>query len=304
MPLLFVNHHYFRENRYESGIYPTSLKDLHSEVNVLLQRGWRLVSPPEVLHMITSGESVNERVCCLTFDDGFKEQLDVLDALEPYGVYPFFFIPTEVLSALDVLDVHKLQLTRAAVSDSQLVNILEAQLGLRSRLTTEHVNLAAAQYRYDSPPAAELKYFLNFVVDESERQQWLDDVFVEYLGPGASYTQGLYMSVDDVEHLGRLGLVGSHSRSHRSLAQLGDDDLRRELLGSQNDLRNITQSGVWAVSYPYGGPSAVTERVIDAAVQAGYLAGLTMARGINGGEEPLSPMQLRRIDTNDVLAFA
>lgn len=304
MPLLFINHHYYREARYEGGIYPTSAQSLRNEIDVLLSRGWRLISPLEVLHLVTSGESVSEKVCCLTFDDGFKEQLNVLDTLEPYWVKPIFFVPTEVLVVPGILDVHKLQLIRSVVSDHQLVELLDSHLSFRSRFTTEHMNLAAYQYRYDSPLATEVKYFLNFVVDEFEREQWLDDVFAKHLGPSAAFAQSLYFSADDIQLLGDLGLVGSHSQSHRNLAQLSNNDLRNELHGSRDILHRLTHSNIWAVSYPYGAPSAVTQRVVDAAVQAGYVAGITMRRGVNGGDEPVNPMRLRRIDTNDVLAFS
>ena len=35
MPLLIINHHYFREEKYNDGIYPINIDELNNEIKIL-----------------------------------------------------------------------------------------------------------------------------------------------------------------------------------------------------------------------------------------------------------------------------
>jgi peptidoglycan/xylan/chitin deacetylase (PgdA/CDA1 family) len=104
------------------------------------------------------------------------------------------------------------------------------------------------------------------------------------------------MTWPDIRKLLRQGMtVGSHGRTHRSLAALTRHEIDDELDGSRADL--FEHAGVEArtLSYPYGRPADVSPAVVDAA--AGYDLAFTASPGpLLAGQHPLL---LRRIEVKD-----
>ncbi len=74
--------------------------------------------------------------------------------------------------------------------------------------------------------------------------------------------------------------IGCHAGTHRSLPGLRDDELRQELVGSRDRLRELVAAPVDLLAYPYGHHDA---RVRDTAAAAGFRAGFTF---LNGRIEP------------------
>jgi peptidoglycan/xylan/chitin deacetylase (PgdA/CDA1 family) len=78
-----------------------------------------------------------------------------------------------------------------------------------------------------------------------------------------------------IKELTTLGAnFGSHGHSHQPLTRLTDEKLRSELETSRKTLEDITGKGVDMISYPFG---RVDRRIMDAAGEAGYSQGFTMA---------------------------
>lgn len=69
--------------------------------------------------------------------------------------------------------------------------------------------------------------------------------------------------------------VGSHSRTHPRLRELGDDELAEELGASREDCERQLGTPCTSLAYPFGD---VDDRVAAAARQAGYAVGATLAR--------------------------
>jgi peptidoglycan/xylan/chitin deacetylase (PgdA/CDA1 family) len=87
------------------------------------------------------------------------------------------------------------------------------------------------------------------------------------------------MSWDELRGLGDLGWeVGSHTRSHPRLPELGDSALDEELAGSRADCEAGLGAPCDSLAYPYG---AVDERVIEAAGRAGYAYAVSLPRGLH-----------------------
>lgn len=80
--------------------------------------------------------------------------------------------------------------------------------------------------------------------------------------------------------------IGSHTRTHRDLCRLADDELRDELYASKLRLEDRIGHEVRTVSYPFG---RYDERVLAAAAAAGYTLGFSMCpRTSNARVEPLA----------------
>jgi peptidoglycan/xylan/chitin deacetylase (PgdA/CDA1 family) len=93
-------------------------------------------------------------------------------------------------------------------------------------------------------------------------------------GPGKS---GRRMDDEQLRDVIAAGcVIGSHSRSHRSLRALDDEALREELRASRADLEARLGTVVDLVAYPSGHFDA---RVCREAAAAGYRAGFTFING-------------------------
>lgn len=95
--------------------------------------------------------------------------------------------------------------------------------------------------------------------------------------------------------------VQSHTRSHRVLQTLNDEDLVRELRGSREELESVLGHPVYAVSYPVGRPLADDRRIKRAVRDCGYELGFSNGTGSNR-VEAFDPFDARRISLDVTLA--
>ena len=100
---------------------------------------------------------------------------------------------------------------------------------------------------------------------------------------------------DDVRLLARSGVaIGSHARHHRPLVGLATGELADELEGSRSDLERENVSRCPLVAYPHG---AHDEVVRAAAIEAGFRAAFTTAKGRNG--PGTDRFDLRRVSVHE-----
>ncbi len=298
MPLLSVNHHYFRQFGTGRGIYPTTPQMLADEVLKIRAAGWRIGCEEDIISFLSGQLKANDKVAILTFDDGLAEQMAALEQLDAMGASAIFFVPTAPIMECFVLDVHKLQMIRTRVEDTEIAIELDKAFAFSKKEFDD--DLLAIQYRYDDMLGRRVKYFINHMIKDDERLAWIADYFVALFGSEKDVAKLLYMTSDDLRNLSIKRLLGSHAHSHLSLAILGNERLLYELEQSRIAIRDITTILPAGISYPFGGKSAVGHEVFQCASSCGYVYGFTMDRGINYFSELVNPMALKRIDNNDL----
>jgi len=229
----------------------------------------------------------------ITFDDGYRSCLDVaLPILQQLGVPATFFIATgfpaggklywweQIAVAIQqargrIAELSYPQRLRIDTSDprarSQLDKVVKNTHGLDLDRFLRELRAALGV-----PWSAELE---------------------------AALAAALIMTWADVRALAAAGMdVESHTRSHRVLETLDDDQLRDELVGSRHDLELQLGRPVRAITYPVG--RVPPPRVRRATADAGYRIGLTNASGVNhlwpGAMRrnfPVDPFAIRRLAT-------
>ena len=90
----------------------------------------------------------------------------------------------------------------------------------------------------------------------------------------------------DVERIAAAGHeIGFHTRAHRVLTELGDDELADELTDGRDELAAAAGAPLELLAYPFG---AADERVAAAARAAGYRAAFTVApQAVTPATDPL-----------------
>lgn len=296
MPILAVNHHYFRQKKPGQGIYPISSSDLKKNIKKL-SKLWRFGDETDIIKFCNGELAKDDFVCVITFDDGLKEQMDAVSLLNNMGVNVICYVPTITICQPVVLQVHKLHMIRTDLDDHTLSQKLGECFQFDNYSFDEA--LLKIQYRYDEPVSQKVKYFLNFVLDRAERNTWINRLFEDLYGAEKSVNERLYMDRDDLSFLAKKHQLGSHAHSHLPLAQLSSDECHREIDESIRILEQITNAKINGISYPYGGASAVSEIVYGASRMCGLKYGFTMKRGMNSGGSH-NCFSLNRIDTNDI----
>lgn len=300
MPLLAVNHHYYRAKCPGRGIYPTSPEVMANNIALLRSYGWEFGAEKEI-HECT-GKGADKRVCIITLDDGLKEQMACLADLEALNVPALFFVSTAPVIEGRVLDVHKLHMIRSVMDDEVLGARLDKKFDMQKHVFDETV--LATQYRYDAPASRRVKYFLNFVLEAVPKNEFISALFEELHGNEKQAAEALYMDRNDWKLLAAKGYLGTHGHRHLPLATLDEKTMCDDIRLSLEALREATGHDVVGISYPFGGKTAVSEKVFSAAKSLGLGYGFTMQRGLNFNA-PFTDiaMQLQRIDVNDLPQF-
>jgi peptidoglycan/xylan/chitin deacetylase (PgdA/CDA1 family) len=300
MPLLAVNHHYFREHAPGRGIYPTSSEQMKANIASIRARGWTLGTQKDIADYCNG--NLDKKICVITFDDGLKEQMQCLTLLESLGASAMFFVSTAPHIFGRVLDVHKMHMIRTVLSDEEVAIHLDRHFAFDRHVFDPTV--LALQYRYDTEISQKIKYFLNFVLDAEQKDAWVGATFRELFSDEARIASELYMDASDWEILAKRSCLGTHGHAHLPLATLSTEKMRQDIEMSLQTIKKATGTDIHGIAYPFGGKTAVSSNVFDISKACGLRYGFTMQRALNTDTpERSSAMSLNRIDVNDLAGY-
>lgn len=232
-----------------------------------MKRSFDLVSLSQWLDAHARGETLPERACAITFDDGWADN------------YQYAF---------PILKAHSAPATLFAVADKigtdfQFWPNIVANLLLSdaANAMAQHPVLAAAVSGLQGKPSPDQ---ISAVIHRL-KQQRDGDIFnaladIEWQALCANPVQPALMSWDELREMKDSGLVdvGSHTCSHRRLTSaLTDEELRYEIVRSQQLLQERLQAPIDLFCFPNGD---YNESAL-ALVQQHYRAAVTTQRGIN-----------------------
>ena len=116
-----------------------------------------------------------------------------------------------------------------------------------------------------------------------------------------------YLTIEQIDEMLQSGLIelGSHSLTHRSLAELSDDECAQEIEESKRLLEGISGSTIRFFCYPYGTFNDIDRRCEPFLRRAGYDAACTSINGVN--RTAATPYRLRRTKiegSDDIRTFS
>jgi peptidoglycan/xylan/chitin deacetylase (PgdA/CDA1 family) len=294
--LIVSNYHYIRtdfNSPYPSifGVTPVQFK------NQLMQLGkmGAFVHPKELVSNPEFYINSKEPFVLITFDDGLKEQFELAKPiLEGLGISALFFVNSINHIERTVPLVHQIHLVRSIVSPKVLLQTFQENYGV---LNEEERVTAQTHYNYDLLESAEIKYALNFKLNQQEQQSFVNSFFHNYFDED-EVCESLYMEKEHLQILANEGELGSHTHSHLPLGKLDEELINKEIETTKVFLESITNTEVNTISYPYGNEESCTDSVINISKQQGFLMGFTVKRGVNETTENL--LRIKRFDCNDL----
>jgi peptidoglycan/xylan/chitin deacetylase (PgdA/CDA1 family) len=230
----------------------------------------------------------------VTFDDGYRSCHDVaLPILRAVGMRATFFIPTAYISERRLYWWERIAfaLSQARIETAKLT--YPSELAVVRSDPRAHRTLTNV---IKDTPGLDIDRFLDGLY-AAFGIEWSRDI-------EAKQSDDVVMTWDHLRSLARAGMdVESHTRRHRVLQTLDDDQLRDELAGSRHDLETQLGRPVRAIAYPVGRRISQLAKIRKAVADAGYRLGLTNASGATR-IWPLPLQSMLPADPFDVRRFA
>lgn len=244
-----------------------------------LARTANVVDLEQALTALAAGRELPPRAVALTFDDGYRDNHDVVaPMLRATGLPATFFLVPEFLAG--TADVWWERLGWAVARRSVTTLSWEG--------TTYRLPDQATARRVAAGLAERLKTRAG-----TARAQAVDEV-VERLRPiGPDPTRRLLMTWDQARSLVRQGFsVGSHTSRHDILSREPAGGQVEDLRTARALLQDRLQVAASLLAYPNGRDVDYDDASLTAARAAGHTHAVTTVDGVNGPD--VSPYEVRR----------
>ena len=220
------------------------------------------------------------RSVSITFDDGYRDSLDVaIPLLERYSLPATFFLIPAFVSRESYAWWERLSWCVLTTSAPALDwNGRTIPLGER-----------AGRVDVVEQIAADLK-----TLSRTEREAAVEDL-VDQLAPAATaYRDDLFLDWNQCREVVRRGFdVGSHSYRHAILARETSAEQLDDLTRSKKQLESELDAPIEGLAYPNGEHGDFATDTFDALRSAGYTHAVTTIPGVNQDTTP--PFELRRV---------
>lgn len=251
-----VMYHYVRE--YDSE-YPNfkflHVNDFKKQLDYFEKR-FEILRPGEWESIVAGQKECVENSLLLTFDDGLADHYNyVFSELKKRDFAGVFFVPTQPLKSVTLLDVHQIHVLLGKIDADEL------QEQVKSLVTSDMVpDLRRSEFREltyveqkNRDSVNYVKRTLNYFIDYRFRSGVLAELFTR--NKIEMPAERFYLSSLQIREMHAQGMViGSHSVSHPVLSKLSESAQREEIRNSFGDLENIVgRFRLKSFCYPYGG---------------------------------------------------
>ena len=245
-----------------------------------LARWTNVVPLREALRALVAGEPLPARAVALTFDDGYRDNLDLaVPELERLGLPATFFL---VPGLLDRRVEPWWEAVAWAVTEA---TVAEATLAGRRVTLGERSGRRAARREAEE----HLKRR-----DRAAREAALAEMMKALRPPPRDDLRELFLDWPGARELAARGFeIGSHSSHHAILSEESPEAQMSDLIESRVALEDGLAVPVTAVAYPNGGAPDYDAGTLAAAEAAGFENGVTTRKGVNGRGTPR--FEVRRV---------
>ncbi len=244
-----------------------------------LERWANVVPLGEGLRRLSEGEPLPPRAVALTFDDGYRDNLELAaPELERRGMAATFFLVPRLLDRrLDPWWETAAWAVNASTASEVAVGDRRLPLTTPAERTAARGTVSELLKRRD----------------RARREDTLGELVERLAPPPREDLAELFLDWDGARDLAGRGFeIGSHSRDHCILSEETAAAQRDDLGESRAMLEEHLGVSISAIAYPNGTTRDYDEATLTAARAAGYAHGVTTRKGWNSRRTP--PFELRR----------
>ncbi len=291
--VLVLLYHEIRKprNRFETAVSPE-----HFEEQIrFIKKEFEVVSVSRMLEILSRKEKPARPLAVVTFDDGYRDNYTAAyPILKKYGVPAAIFLAVESLG------------NESPMWTARVESLFEGASAESLRLETlpgAKVYKLGNNYQQRMKTCYDVKTEMKRLPD-ADRRIVLKEL-EEKLKADREDRNGPYCEMLSWEEVGLLAgdpliTIGSHSMSHRMLANLPPEEMLSELEASKRKIEEKTGREVAFVSYPGNSYNGAT---LDFARQAGYRAGFAVRQSLTGFEDDWFELKRVHIEDEPLYAF-
>jgi peptidoglycan/xylan/chitin deacetylase (PgdA/CDA1 family) len=235
-------------------------------------------------------QTLPKRTVAITFDDGYKDNLEAKSLLEKYGVPATVYVTAGALDNrhefwwdeleqlfLEPGDLPK-QFRCKSIDFGKLTDCSQLGEAAKYGANAAEVHKDWSVARDNNPTARHLIYrevhnYLRFeITGHREREAILQDLF-DWAGRNRQIRSSHQaLSEVDVTELASNGLVeiGSHTTNHPVLSTLSRPDQLSEIIDSRRALEKLLGQPIHTFAYPYGSRQDFTSESVELVRESGY----------------------------------
>ena len=249
------------------GRVATSVSDFSDQM-AIVSKEMEPISANDLLDHISNETPISDRALLVTFDDGFRNNLQfAAPVLERYGVPALFHLSTGYVGSDQLLWTQEL--------DERIVQWSKSKLPMpQGRPDKELPADQAGRWLLADQVRGQCKRLTN-----DEKLAYLDRLREEPIAVSETLKEELYsfLTWEEARELDRRGFeIGAHTISHPILTSLSPQELDRELAESKLRIeKELGKSCPW-LAYPNGSAPDYSPLVIRAAKAAGYQIAFTL----------------------------
>jgi peptidoglycan/xylan/chitin deacetylase (PgdA/CDA1 family) len=272
--LLVLNHHRIgnpEDALFDPGVFSATTEELEQQISVLKRQN-ALVTLEEAF-AFAEGTSKDRTPRCrvlITFDDGYLDNYEnAFPVLRSHGVQGVFFLCTDHVGSNYIPWWDRIAYLVKTAKQRQFTLRYPADLLIDLDHIGLDVSLRDILSLYKRPE--------NTDGDRLVRE--LKDACRGVEPPG---TQRRFLNWDEAAEMIRGGMaIGSHTRTHRVLSQLGPEKQLEELSGARAILQRKLGIQADALAYPVGAKTSFTATTEKLAQEVGYRAAFSHHGGVN-----------------------
>jgi peptidoglycan/xylan/chitin deacetylase (PgdA/CDA1 family) len=257
-------------------------------VRDLRRSGIEFISLDEMYRRMTEGDFAR-RFVCLTFDDGYRDNLQwAYPILKEAGVPFAVYVPTSFPDRLGELWWLVLE---AVISRNDRIGLV---IDGRDR-KFDCKTIAEKRALYD-----EIYWWLRSRPSEAEMRGILRNLAAYYHVDIATFCDELCMTWTEIAQLAAdpLVTIGAHTVNHPALAKLSREAVRSEMDLSRSVIEAALSVRPEHLSYPYGDRGSAAAREFEVAAELGFKTAVTTRPGVLFPEHGKHLMALPRISLN------
>ncbi|TYC63439.1 polysaccharide deacetylase family protein [Rhodobacterales bacterium] len=261
---------------------------LRQAVERIRANGYDIISLDEAVDLLKFGYG-NRRYAVLTFDDGYRDNLEVAYPVLKELDAPFTVFVTTGLVERST-ELWWVALERLIASNDEIMFTRAGETG----------GLSCRTVAEKTTTFNKLTDYLTLEVGELDQRKIIR-ALAEKHGLDLEALAGEFvMSWDEVRKLAAdpLVTIGSHTRDHFALARLDDSAARKDVLTGLKALEDNLGRRPKHFAYPYGKSHAVSLRDADILRDIGFASSVTTLPGVLQSVNARDPMMLPRVSLN------
>jgi peptidoglycan/xylan/chitin deacetylase (PgdA/CDA1 family) len=241
------------------------------------------------MHRRMTARDFGRRFVCLTFDDGYRDNLEHAYPILREAGFPFaVYVPSSFPDRLGELWWLALE---AVIARHERIGLVIGGANRSFPCRT----LAEKRALFD-----ELYWWLRARQTEAELRAVVRDLAIRYQVDIAAFCKDLCMSWQEIALLARdpLVTIGAHTVNHLMLAKLPEKTVRAEMDLSRTVIESALGVRPAHFCYPYGDPGSAGAREFTIARELGFATAVTTRPGVLFRNHAAHLMALPRISLN------